>query len=484
MKERSVSRCKRFFGILAALSMVLVLLTSTFAMAESVPAGGSDGLTVKISGSAQGSSFGAAASILESGSIDIRYGASEDGALLNAGVSLGGQDFLSLLLKATQDKIALQIPQAGEEVYEITTQKAAECVMQLLSQIEGVSGVAADPQALIPQISEELVSEALMPVLEAFSEHITANTTTGTGAISLEKLGRSIENGTIFTYKPTAAEIETFLNKLGDIAQSNEALGTLVKEFAEYMRGLEGLATFTTTIGGSSEEMSALEAADELEQFYADLPQLLHESSAEIGQMLEAMDATVTVGVTEEGIPALIELRLTQEGQTLRAAFELDVTDAGASYYLDLQVDDEEFAIFGDLAMDGTRLTGHFTVYTSADGPVFEASCDLDMTKTSLLGINYGTVFMQAMNGFKMDVIVQEGETPGTDRHSISVFGPSSAEQGTDTQDSVTIHIDSSAENTAVEPQGTPVDVSDYTPEQFVELFNQIGEKITTYLNS
>ena len=55
------------------------------------------------------------------------------------------------------------------------------------------------------------------------------------------------------------------------------------------------------------------------------------------------MDATVNVGITEEGVPALIELRLTQDGQTLRAALELAVTDHDVTYYLVLQIDEEEY---------------------------------------------------------------------------------------------------------------------------------------------
>ena len=486
MRERSAAfaRGRRFLAFLAALSMILVLLTSTFAMAESVSPAEGSGLTVKISGSMEGGNLGAAGSIIESGSINFRYGTDADGALINAAVSLGDTDFLSLLLKATQEKIALQIPQAGEDVYEMSTQKAAEYVTELISGLQDAAGTAIDPEALIPHISEELITEALSPVMEALSEHIAANTAVSAGAFSLEKLGRTYENGTVYTYKPTAEEIEKFLNNLADIAESNEALGELITGVADYVRGLEGIATFTNTAAGSPEEFDAQQTADAIEQFYAELPQTLHEGAGEIGQTLEAMDATVNVGITEEGVPALIELRLTQDGQTLRAALELAVTDHDVTYYLVLQIDEEEYAVFGNTESDDNALKGHHTIYQSSMGSILDVNYNLHLTKRSLLGLFYGEIFVETVTGLKLDVLIGEGESAGSDRHSITISEiAAQAGEEAGVPDIVTVHVDSIPENTAVAPTGNPVDISDYTPEQYTELFDRIVENITAYLN-
>ena len=109
---------------------------------------------------------------------------------------------------------------------------------------------------------------------------------------------------------------------------------------------------------------------------------------------------------------------------------------------------------------------------------------NLHLTKRSLLGLFYGEIFVETVTGLKLDVLIGEGESAGSDRHSITISGiAAQAGEEAGVPDIVTVHVDSIPENTAVAPTGNPVDISDYTPEQYTELFDRIVENITAYLN-
>ena len=484
MKGRT-TRKNRLCMMLLGLVMTLVLLTGSCVYAQEVPASQDQALTVTARASLEGDNLGAAASLIESGRVKFAIGSGEEEVLVNAGVSIGDVDFLSLLASLTPEKIAVQIPQAGENVYEMSMAKATEYVMQLISQIRDDSGNAVDPSALVPQISSELISEAVAPVMEVAGEHIVACTTITEEGFALEKLGTSVESGTVYTYKPSAQEIEAVLNKLADAVENNEALDQFIAQLAEYIRGLQGVTTFTGSVSGSQTEFDARQMADQIEQVYAELPAQMRENAAEIGQMLEAMDATVTVGVTPEGMPGLIELRLTQGEQVLRAAFELAQDGTNTQYYLGIAIDQEEYALSGEHSVEGTQVSGAVHMTAAPMGEILSVGYQMDFSKKSLLGAYYGEYSFEMAGGPSVFVSVEAGAAEGTDTITIHVEGLEVLSGGSSEgmPGAVTVWIDASTQNTAVAPEGTAVDVTDYTPEQFGELFDQISENITGYLN-
>ena len=483
MKERTAAVDRR--KVRSLLVMLGVVLTLVFAVRMfSVNAfAQEDDLTLSITGNVEGGGLGAAGQMIESGSINIRFGSGEDGYRFNASLDLGDTSLISLLAAFTEEGISFQIPQADENVYQMSLEKVGEYVQELMVQLQqmiGENSPISNPEQLIPSISGELIQEALQPVLEVLSAHIPEAVAVESGEdVILEGLSETVSGCEVYTYHPTAEQLEAIVNDLAAAMESNDALDQLVKEIADYIRGLDGVLTTTSAISG--ETMDAQESADALEEGYAQLAAALKENAAAFAQAVEESDGEVRIAVAPDGSPCLVEVTFEVEEQQGRAALEL-LPAEDLAFYLGLRADDQEMALRGRVAEDDDKISGNFDLTVPEMGTPLTLTFEVYPAELSRLLLPYGFMQLDLMD-MTVRFDVEPSESVGADVLLITCSGLESFDEN-GSEDPVrgfTLRVEASGEDTAAAPEGPVVDISDYSSEELGQLFSGIAESVVSY---
>ena len=461
--------------------VILTMLFAGIAQCGTVFAeeAGNEGFSLKITGSVDGGgSF--VNSMIQSGDIEFEAAPVEDGVLANAVVKLGENELASLLVKIDQENVYFQIPQAGEEVYQMSLEKLMEYVGSLSSN-PFLSG-GSDSVNMVPDITEEEVMEALNPILNLLSEHLQEALRMETDAeAQLTGLGTTVPGCAVYIYQPDEEQLASFLNALAENIGENEALDNLAGKLADYIRSLDSYISAASYTGGT-EELSAEEIAQNVENTYAQLPQLISENGEAIAQTLAESGFTVRVAVTEDGVPVLVEILMNADGSEFRAAYEMTVDDDALSFYQGLYIDEELFALTGTVNGSETVVSGDIVLRTEGM-TVAELTFDIDTARTSGSGIPYGAAALDLM-GVHISGELKEGEAAGTDALYLDVTGigefTKTSYDDEDPIDGVHLVIETGTEADPAAPEGTIVDVTDYSPEQWQELLAQIGERLSS----
>ena len=412
--------------------------------------------------------------LINNSAIHIRAGETEENTgLLNAAIEVGGSEIFSLIAASDDENgaVAFQVPQAGSNIYSISQEKLSDLLMSSASA-DGASNIMGlDPNALVPDISPELLTEAFNPIIADASEHFAEALQMEEGVdVDLPKLGATVLGCTVYTCEPTAEQVESLLNNIGEGLRNNEAMDQLVEGLSTYIRSLDGVLSVTAVAG---QEMNAEEAADALLEVYNALPDMMLENAAAIGEEIENSNMKANIAITEDGAPCMVEILSGSEDGEKRIAFEMDMSDS-FDIYVGEEADGEETMAKASFTMDGQTASGDLSLISSEDDTNLLLTFAADISTLSKIGIPYGSMIINTPESM-CELVVEVGNKEDTDLHTIKI----SSSEG----DGIAFTFNIETGNEAPDKDfsdGDIVDISEYSPEEISSLLSGIGMSVAS----
>lgn len=398
---------------------------------------------------------------LEGSSVGLKLGLTRDSLLADAQLNLMGSQVLSGTLTYDQGKVGFYLPQVDENYY----------VADLSDVVYNLSGMEMDLSALaLPELSGSEWRSLAQSYLDLVYTVVTKDNVEKAKDVTfqLEQLGVSGE-GTVYTFTPTAGDVEAMLLKLADKLEEDETLRSLVLD-------LINPAMLQTVFG--EDIFGGYDPETELDSALLSAAQSIRADAAYIGQSVEESGFTWTLAV---------------EGKQVRLIrIELGNYDAAFVYECDGEEDEGMNQIFyltsaGQVDASVTnsytrsdgRYTGRCTFYAPYSG-AFSMGYDLDEETVSPLGLPYGT-YDYTFEGEDMSfsMTVGDGASGGSD-HTFTIQADSSYFGYL--FDTVSLTINATEEGTAQVPSAAETDISSYTPQEYEQLFNRLGETLSADL--
>ncbi len=465
MKSQTINRVSLYRKTLVALTAVLALALSVICFRANAFAeeGSAAGMTISVTGEITGLDD-QTEELIRSGQIDIRVSPTEDGGVLNADLWVGDYDLFSLLASVDAENLNIQIPQADGNVYTIRGEK----ILDLITQATGSGSEGGNPLSALqlPEISPEEYQEILTPYLQLLTENLTESLSMAQGETAeLVKLGLTVDNCTLYTYQPSAESVEKLLNGVADTMEQDTALENVVGQWTEFLENNSEIINLT---GAGGQSVDVADAAAQIREGYASLPALIRENAATIGQTLEAVNFRVLVYVDANGMPVMIEGLGENEGQNLRIAFELQAAEDDIQYYLGADVAGSEIYTSGHTTENNGMIEG--THNAVSDGQTLcEVTYTVDGNSTSGIGLPYFDFDLNTPEFAAGLDLLEDGA--GGDTLELSF---DAGEEGTA---ALRINFQKSVDEIRV-PEGTQVDISDYSVDEYMSLVSDIASKI------
>lgn len=381
---------------------------------------------------------------LDGTALEIGLETQRDAFALDADVKLMGSDILSGVVQLDDGMLSLSLPQVSDKCY----------VLDLKQMIYEATGVEITELAL-PEISGDTVTSLLknyftIVVSTATDDNVTVEKDC---PIELPWLGQTVD-GTFYTFRPTAQDVEGMLLRLADALENDEEL----REFVTSLTGGNLLAL-------SSDDLNA-DWQQELDATIAEL----REQAADLGQMVADSGFTWTVGYADGRV---VYQKLSTDDETCLAYESLGEEKTGRSDVLYMQEagGSQPMAIEAEYTKNDGKYSG--TLYMSQeDAVVLDMTFkDVDEEERSALGAAYG-IYSFTMSDYSMDVTmdmsVQKSENGGTD-HRIALSSQD-AESGESTE-LLAINMHSTDEKATIsQPEGERVEISSAEDSSLEEL--------------
>ena len=452
---------KRIGKLLAMLLVLCMFCTSAFAG----EAAATEGFELKVTASLEGSEAEQAGQFLANSFIKL---AAVSG-IFDAQVNFAGMDLLRLLAQTDGDNLTVAMPNVSENSYTISAQRVQELFGEVLEMISGQleqGGISMDQlqDLSAPGFDQEEVTAAVAPYMQIFQQFIQENMQAASSAITLEKLGRTIENGTLMTVEPDA-----------------EAFCGLFTALADQLEKADGI---TSSLGAAeqTDSMELDEAADQLEQGFAQLPSVLRQTVEQIQQNGMGGKLILSIGLEGDNL-VLIRLDVTNEGETEPAVcmgMETYTEETGMiSVALFSDVDGEAYVLLATASQAGGTVTG--TLQVSYNGAqMINVVYNWDLTRQSMLMIPYGTCVV-TMQGLTLTLVVSD-DGAGGNNHMLRLDGLE-AMMGEGISAAV-VNVNTSTNAEAEAPSGENIDISGYTLEELTGLAEELAGKYEEFMGS
>ena len=386
--------------------------------------------------------------ILDGSAIIFKIDAKKNDFLYNVVLNLQGSNILEADFTLTDKEFGFAIPAADNNYY----------VGDLKTALKNFGVSEADVDALLNSAGSiampgaGVFADSFKSVLNAgINENnltITKKTT-----INLDKLNQSAD-GTLYTWIPTKEDCKTILDKLADEMEAGTAIGEIMKQM-EQMGG-----SFST---GDMDFESMAEAIENFRANADTYAQQMADSGFKWEMATNGDGKVVMISVStdeaEFGYQGLVTDKSVKE--------QFFVASRGNTL---VRLDNEA-------VVSGKKWTGTLSLGTpSGSLPV---DYDLDTSKYSVYGMPYGTVSMNlaplAGVDMGMEITTQAGDSSSTDM-TVKFSGIGRLTNGL--ADSMEITVNTTNKSSATKPSGTKVDVSNYTEEDYSQLFQTMTTNI------
>ncbi len=378
--------------------------------------------------------------------LSVRTDASGDSFLLNLDAAISGQEALRALLEITPEKLAFSLPDIENVRYEYDLQKLLPVLMQAYDsyQFRTPEELAGPLSGIEADITMDEVTQALWPYVEYLGGELQSATTTQTGVIELEQLGKTAD-GTIMTCEPGAGELAAIFNGLADRIENDEQLKALVDKVCASVINPQGLGGVLLNSSASyGADMDLEEIASQLQAGYSELPSILREAAQEVSQQgLGGAYVRLIIGQGQYSpCKYLLQAGSAEMGDVFKAGLELDPDGTGLGAFMETQDQDLAFT-FDALDSEGFSTTMMATV---------------KVNKVPVLILTFVT---DPENGFSEEFPLRSV--------SADIMG-------------IGLSVTADTSHAAEKPAGEVVDLTDYEPEDILEVLQSLGEKIVSGL--
>ena len=272
-------------------------------------------------------------------------------------------------------------------------------------------------------------------------------------SVSLDKLGETL-NGTLYVWQPTAEDWKAILEKLADEMENGVALGGLLKR-------MEDMGADFTVGDGRFESVE-------------DMIRTIRINSDRYGQEMADGGFRWEMATDSDGKVSMVKLIF----RDVEMGYQGVVTDENVKEQFYVASDgNTQMRVDNEADVSGKIWSGTLSLSTAYGA--FPIRYNLDTYKYSALGLPYGTVSFSLAPLVGMDVsmeIVTQAGKSGSSDMTINLSGVSDLTYGM--MDSMQFIVNATDESSASKPSGDKVDISNYTEEDFAELFNSIVTNI------
>lgn len=367
-----------------------------------------------------------------------------DALALDATLQVMGSDVFSGEVVLEDGMLAIALPEVTDNYY----------VLDLKQMIYEATGVEVTELAL-PELSMDTITSLMknyfnIVIGAANDDNVTVEKDS---AIELPWLGETV-NGTLYTFRPTAADVEGMLLRLADALENDEDL----REF------------ITSLTGGQLLTAQLAETGADWQQELDEAAAMLREQAADVGQMVADSGFTWTVGYADGRVVYQQLITADEAGLTYESLGE-EKTGRHDVVYVQESADSYLMMVEGNYTKKDGKYSGNVYM-TQQDNTTMDMTFqDVTEKERSALGSAYGIYsFTVEQYGTTVtwDMAVVENENGGTD-HRIVMSMPEMADAfGTD---QVTINLHSSDEEATIRPiEGQPVDVATLDDSDLEEL--------------
>ena len=410
---------------------------------------------------------------LADASINLGVDLKDNSLIASGDLVLFGSSIFGGTVTYDNGTVGFLLPQVDDSYY----------VMDLQQVIRNLSGENIDFGALqMPDISGQKMRSLIEAYLDIMYSTVTENNVTveKNKSVSLPGLGGSF-TGTVYTFKPTAKDIENMIVKLANHLESDKDLRELIMQLV----GSEAMAPFMGVYG------SGYSLEDELDEALLELAGEMRSEAQQIGREVENSGFTWTLAVEGKNVR---QICISTDAGANAFAYEAQGTEASGrteliyvtSYGTKQDLVERTYTKTGD-TYEGRIIvnggTGEYYDYYTDSYISYENKLTLDYkldnSKTSVLGIPYGEYSISVTDYGETNSVsltVAAGANGGVD-HTISIFMDDDyySYYGISRLD---LTINATDHSTVSKPNQRPVDISNYSEQELEALFESIEEKL------
>ena len=405
---------------------------------------------------------------LDGSSVNLGIDLKKDTAVVGGELVLMGSPVLSGTVTYDDGQLGFLLPQADNTYY----------VMDLKKVAKNLFGVDLDPDSMkTPEIS----GKQWRALIEAYLDVVYAtvnkdNVTEEKGRdVRLAGLGGSF-TGTVYTFTPTAEDIEDMLIRLADRLESDKDLRDLILQ----MSGAATLAEMADNYGYYSDYGFSLE--DELDRALLDLAGELRDEAEWIG--LDVEDSGFSWSVAVEG-KTVRQIRISVQDGSVQdginaVVYEAEGAESDGRTELIYMVSgrNRQNLVERSYTRKGNEYDGRVTV-TLPYEPTVTVTYKIDRGKTSVFGIPYGEYRVSVPEkDFSASMTVAAGANGGVD-HTVTVrmnglhFGYYYYDISR-----LQVTVNATDRSSVKKPSQRAVDISDYSEWELEDLLYGLGEDI------
>ncbi len=339
-------------------------------------------------------------------SIGLKVDAREDRVGLEGDVVVMGDRVIGGSAIFEDGVLGFQVPELDSTYYTVDLEalmsqsEEGQLYMDMMERMGDTGG---------PDLPTEKLASVLDRYIDVIADTATEeNAATEQADFSFEKLPGGKNSGEVWTFTPTARDVEDFLDRLADELENDKDLPALVVDLAVQSSDMMGYTPTDEEKDELREEMarSLREGAEELRQ-----------SAEETGRQVEESGFVCTIYSAENGA---WKLELSADGARFCAeggenGFALWADDGRSTpFELVFQYEKEGDAYAGSVT---------FRVDDGSSNVTLELAFDNVTDRTSALDMNYGSYTVTIPNLGKVYLDVTEAADCGTD-HVISLDVP------------------------------------------------------------
>lgn len=432
---------------------------------------------------------------LENTSLAFKVDSDKDSFLLSGEINLMGSPVLSGAATYEKGKFGFCLPELDENYYVMD-------VDALLSRLTGEEVDLGEAKA--PEISGKEWAALIRTYLDIANSVITKENVTleKRQEFTLTEVG-GFCTGDVYTYRPTAADVETVLKKLASHLEEDQELRSLTLKLVD-----------------EQTLMAALDSGyDSLDEALADAVDYLRTNAARAGKAVEDSGFTWTLYVedktvrmvrwetkdgaavweaTEDGVSGAQALYAAAQGETV-TVFRHDYRKSGEDRQGEMVMGAEDSWMTvryqnkggsrqGSIVLDneGQAITADYLWQTekprasltmTAGGETVALDCRWDDKTRSALGVPYGSYTLRVDSYSETADITLEvaaAASGGTD-HILTVSSPQIGAE----MSRISFNLHSTDQkSTAVKPAAAPTDITGYDQEELEALFNDLTYKL------
>lgn len=399
---------------------------------------------------------------LTDSSVVLKLDADQANLLASGDLILMGSPVLSGTLTYEGGKLGFYLPELDDRYY----------VLDLSSLLSSAGIYNVDLSNIkMPEISGKewrALAEAYLDVVYSMvtKENLTVEQRQ---SYSLPELGGSC-TGMVYTFEPTAADLQAMLEKLADRLEKDKDLRSLILKLVNPETLLLSMSGNAYGYGYNSN----YDYEAELDEALREMASELREQARYIGQSTQDVGLTWTLCMEGK------EVRMVRLANSYGSAmvFERSGTEAKGctQLFYEESYGENNVLLKNTYTKKGDVYDGTLTINDDYSYDSVTVSYNMNTGKRSVLGIPYGSYSLYApYEDVSLSMEVSEGKSGSTD-HVISIQGDNYTFGGTFTRLELTVNT--TKRSSAKKPAERPTDITYYSESELSDLMYELSSRM------